>query len=744
MPELTGIVEDIIFRNEENGYTIFQLGCEDALETVVGTFPLLTQGEHIRVEGDWVQHKEYGVQFKASGFSIEQPKSLADIEAYLGSGQIKGVGPSLARAIVDVFGEQSLDILEMAPHRLTEVPGIGPVKAQQIADSYGKIKGMRESMLFLQKLDVSTKTAARIYKVYGDRTVEKLKINPYMLVDDVSGIGFKTADKIALKMGIEVDSPFRLTSGVRFVLSEAGNEGHMFLPKTTLIQTAASLLGAEPEHIQQAVITGVRERKLILTKVNDEEVVYLYTYYNAELQTANRICALQRSVQGLVEQDVSQELEEYEKEQGVTLAQRQKDAVRSAINNGILVITGGPGTGKTTTINCIISLFQRRGMKILLGAPTGRAAKRMSEATGQEAKTIHRLLEYTPKDEGFSYERNEENPLECDVCIIDEVSMVDIFLMKALLDALAPGTRLILVGDADQLSSVGAGNVLRDIINSGMLPVVRLNEIFRQAAQSYIVINAHRINNGEFPILNAKDKDFFFEPWENEHKTALAVLELCVKRLPNHFNLDPMKDIQVLCPQKKGECGVNNLNRLLQRVLNPPQFNKPEAVIGESIFRQGDKVMQIKNNYQQTWKRLMPDRTLQEGEGVYNGDIGYIEDIDPKSGTITIMFEDNRIAEYDFTTADNLMLAYAISVHKSQGCEFKVVVMPLAQGNPMLYTRNLLYTAITRAKQAVVLLGGRKVIEYMVRNNTIDKRNSALDLRLKSIIQTLKAEENTL
>ena len=692
-------------------------------------------GERIEVTGDWSEHRSYGMQFKASSYSIERPETLEDIEAYLASGLIKGVGPSTARAIVDVFGEASLDVLEFNPERLREIPGLGKSRAEKIAQSYAGVSGMRQSIMFLQKLGVSTAMAVKIHKHYGAETLERIKANPYQLVDDIDGVGFKSADKIARQLGLEHDSAFRTASGIRHILSEAGGEGNMFLPREELVERCAGLLEIEKAAVEDALESGILERRLITREVKGVAAVYLAPYYYAEVKVSASLMLLKNSAES-VSGNIDEDIKICEEETGIELAQGQREAVKAALSRGVAVITGGPGTGKTTAINCIIRIFTLKGKRVELAAPTGRAAKRMTEATGREARTIHRLLEYSPDDEGFKFARNAEAPLECDACIIDETSMVDIFLMKSLLDALKPGSCLVLVGDADQLPSIGAGNVLRDIIASGAVPVVRLSEIFRQAMESMIVVNAHRINRGEPPLLNVKGKDFFFESCADEYEAARNVVALCQSRLPSHFKAEPLKDIQVLCPQKRGECGVNRLNVLLQNALNPPAPFKNERAAGEYVFREGDKVMHIRNNYQLAFKRFNENGAVIKGEGVFNGDMGSIERIEPR-GDVTVRFEDGRECEYDQAALNDLMLAYAISVHKSQGCEFRVVVMPLWQGNPMLYTRNLLYTAVTRAREAVVLTGSKSMLGYMVNNNQLSERYSALDERLAAAERVL-------
>ena len=741
MEELTGTVEDIIFHNEQNGYTVFTIGCDDLLETVCGSFAALSEGQRVTVRGDWEQHREYGLQFKAVSYEIILPRTIDEIEQYLASGMIRGVGPSTARAIVDTFGEDALDIMEMAPQRLCEVPGIGRAKADQIAQSYAEIGGMRKTAMFLQRMGISNALAAKIMRAYGTGAEQTITVNPYQLVDDIDGVGFKTADMIAEKLGIAADDAFRVCGAMRYVLSQAGSDGNMFLPKRMLSERTQALIKVRGECVEDVMQKAFMEQRLVLRVYDGEDVVYLPSYYAAESQVAARLALLsRRSGDDLSNENLFGEIGQYEKEHGITLAPMQQEAIRTVMRHGVAVITGGPGTGKTTIINCMILLLKRRGLKVALCAPTGRAAKRMADATGEDAKTIHRLLEYQPQDnDAFAFSKGENEPLDCHVCIVDETSMIDIFLMKALLSALAPDTRLVLVGDADQLPSVGAGNVLRDMIDSEALPVVRLTEIFRQETGSLIVSNAHRINRGEMPDISNKSKDFFFESHPQAEDCAQAVLELCARRLPGHFGLDPMSGIQVLCPQKKGDCGVIALNKALQRVLNPPSRAKAECMAGETLFRQGDKVMQVRNNYQIKWSRA--DAQPAEGEGIFNGDMGFITEVHSGARSLTVAFEDGRVAEYDGSMLEDLMLAYAISVHKSQGCEFPVVVMPLVSGPQMLYTRNLLYTGVTRARRVVMLLGRRETVAFMVQNNLISKRYCALSQYLKNISEVFHGGE---
>ena len=727
MEKLTGSVYNVIYRNELNGYTVFELATDDELTVVCGSFASLSEGEYICVEGKWVTHKEYGLQFSATGYSAATPNTLAGIEEYLSSGIIRGIGPSTARAIVDVFGPDTLDVMEMAPSRLIEVPGIGKSKAETIAKSYAEVASLRQDTMFLQSLGLGNATCARIIKTYGAGLQMRIKANPYALIKDVEGIGFRIADGIAARLGIAKEDGYRISGGMNHVLKEAESEGHLFLPKTELIQRASRLLGVSENLVDTSIEAAVITRSLILQRQEDTEAVYLPILYKCQSNCAKRLVGLLGGAESLYKQS---HIASVQTQMGIELAPEQLQAVRLALENGVCVITGGPGTGKTTIIRCILSLLYRHGKKVALCAPTGRAAKRMTEATGADASTIHRLLDYSP-EEGFKVDR--DNPLDADALIVDEASMIDIYIMHALLDGLRPDCRLIIVGDADQLPSVGAGNVLRDIISSGVIPTVSLNQIFRQEEGSMIVLNAHLINSGKMPIINNKSKDFFFQECPDEESAAACVLSLCTKRLPSYFNLDPVRDIQVLCPQKKGACGVIRLNTLLQQALNPPCGKEFRA--GEYVLREGDKVMQIRNNYDVKWRRLTQNHVVEEGEGIFNGDIGYVHLID-KDG-VTVVFEDGKEATYDSGLADDLMLAYAISVHKSQGCEFRTVVMPLVSGPPMLYVRNLLYTGVTRARQTVMLVGRRQTVSQMVNNNTISKRYSYLAQLLKMLIAPL-------
>ncbi len=733
MVSVTGTVEGIIYRNDDNGYTVFVLSTSENFETVVGTFPLIREGDFITVFGLYTEHEVYGTQFKATSYEMATPKSLDDIEAYLSSGIIKGIGPKTARDIVDYFGEQALDIIEKTPEKLCLVQGIGQKKVETIRESYMEIADARRAVMFLQQYGVSAKMALKIFTRYGEQTVEKIQSNPYRLVSDIEGIGFLTADKMAGEMGVEKHSKYRINACIIHCLYEAGNEGHTYLPESVLIKKASMLLNIEEKLIKAQLLPMASEQTVIMRDIEGVRSVYHPNFFFAEAMVAGALVLLMDSLKGEKEQDINKEIDNYEKDKKLTLAQNQRQAVISAINNGISIITGGPGTGKTTTLDCILHLFRKRGVDISLAAPTGRAAKRMANATGEDAKTIHRLLEYSKLDEGgFVFKRNKENPLDAGVVIVDEASMIDIFLMQALMDGLKKGTRLILVGDSDQLASVGAGNVLGDMIDSKVFPTVRLNQIFRQSEESTIVTNAHKINNGINPAVNVKGGDFFLDRRFNENDICSTVVDLVKNRLPNKYGVSPFSDIQVLTPVKKGTTGVFNLNKVLQSALNPPQKSKKEHISGENIFRQGDKVMQIRNNYDRLWHLKEKYGNFIEGTGVFNGDSGIIKEIDTSSRELTVNFDDGRTSVYNFADLEELTLSYAISVHKSQGCEFPIVVMPLPVSNIRIMTRNLLYTAVTRAKKLVVLCGNDQAINFAVNNIDTQKRYSALNIRLKS------------
>ncbi len=725
MPEqLEAVIEETIFRNEENGYSVVQAKAGRESVTVVGTLPALAPGEQVLLSGSWTAHPQYGKQWKATACEIRKPTTLLGIERYLGSGLIRGVGPSTARLLVQAFGKNTLDVLSEYPERLTEVPGIGKKRAAQLAESFREQYAAREAMVFLQSYGVSPSLAVKISKAYGADAQRKIRENPYRLIDDIDGVGFLTADRIALSLGIPQDSEYRLRSGLKYVLQEAAaGEGHTFLPKPLLLERAARALRVEDGLLAHALDTLLFAREIIALDLDGQEALLLSGFFYAEKEIARYLKLLMGREEKIPEAQILEKIQQFEREHQMQFSENQRRAVSEAVRRGLVVITGGPGTGKTTIINCILWLL---GKDVLLAAPTGRAAKRMSEATGHEAKTLHRLLEFAG-DEGH-FQRDEQNPLDCGCVIVDEMSMVDVFLMRSLLVALKPGTKLILVGDADQLPSVGAGNVLGDILKSGVVPSVRLTDIFRQSEESLIVLNAHRINHGEPPILNRRDSDFFFERRPVPDEAAQAIVGLCARRLPAFLHSDaPARDIQVLAPTKKSGAGVYQLNALLQAALNPPAPWKKEIAYGETVFRTGDKVMHIRNNYQLPWKADGGE----EGEGVFNGDVGFVSAVDNQDRIVTVRFDDERTVEYDYQQLEELELAYCLSVHKSQGSEFPCVVMPVLGGPPRLLTRNLFYTALTRARKLVVLVGREDAIADMVRNNHIATRYTTLRQRLE-------------
>lgn len=734
--EFEGVIESIIYINESNGYTVARLKKDRDTVTIVGYLPLLNEGQTIKVSGQWMNHPEYGQQLKVESYSEIIPTSVAGIERYLSSGFIQGIGPVTAKKLVEKFGADTLDIIEYNPEKLTEVEGIGEKKAEAISASFQEQRELRNVMVFLQTYGISAGNSVKIYKKYGQDTISIIKENPYRLTVDIFGIGFKTADRIAQNLGIDRTSRYRLMAGIKYVLTEyCGSGGHTYLPTEILIEECSRLLDVPGDLLEDACVSLALNKEIAIENVDGGTAVYLMPFYYSELGVSKRMIELSSSAVESLKVDLDSELCDYENETGIELASQQKEAIKCAVEKGVVVITGGPGTGKTTIIKCIINIFEKRGMKVALAAPTGRAAKRMTEATGREAKTIHRLLElgYTEDEESMVFLKDDSDPLEADAVIIDEASMIDILLMNSLLKALVPGTRLIIVGDVDQLPSVGPGNVLRDIIKSGIIPVVYLTEIFRQSSESMIIVNAHRINKGEFPYLNEREKDFFFIDSRSQEEALNTILELVGDRIPKFKEgFEPKKHIQILTPMRKGVCGVYNLNNSIQNMINPPSNDKDEKKVRDYVFRTGDKVMQIKNNYNIEWVR--PGRSDNEGTGVFNGDLGYIEYIDNENGVLSVIFDDDRRVLYDFSNIDELELAYAVTVHKSQGSEFPVVIMPAVWGPPMLMTRNLLYTGVTRARELVVIVGSRQVLAGMISNNRIIKRYSGLDSRMKKLV----------
>jgi len=729
---IEGIIDDIIYKNEANGYTVCDIAAGKQVVTAVGYMPFINEGETIKATGRWVKHPDYGDQFKVESYEKILPQTADNIEKYLASGIIKGVGPATAAKIVQKFGSSALEIISNEPQRLAEIKGISLEKALNIGQALNEQKGLRDVVMFLQEYGISPSVCVKIHRAYADMAVARIRENPYRLCEDVFGIGFKTADRIAMKLGIDPASRFRIRSGIKYVLSRAASNGHTYLPEDVLREYTTQLLGTKDIDIEDALISLIFDKAVQVERSSSASRVYLSSFYTAEQGVCKRLLELAGTIYNRNTDELDVKIGRFETEEGLQLDRMQREAVREAMVNGLMVITGGPGTGKTTIIKCIIRLLMEDGHKIALAAPTGRAAKRMTETTGFEAKTIHRLLEigYTTDESELVFQRNEENPVEADVVIIDEMSMVDILIMYHLLKAVPPGARVILVGDADQLPSVGAGSVLMDILDCSCIKKVKLTEIFRQAGESMIIVNAHRINKGEPPILNAKDKDFFFLSRNNQESILRTVIDLCSRRLPETYGLDPLRDIQVLSPAKKGPAGVINLNTELQKALNPPDKRKAEKASRSYILREGDRVMQIKNNYSLRWERS--DNPYIDGTGVFNGDMGTIIRIDEEEMKIRVLFDDDRIAEYDFSMLDEVEPCFAVTIHKSQGSEFPVVVMPVFPGPEILMTRNLLYTAVTRAKKMVVLVGDEEALYKMIGNKRETLRYSGLSDKLKS------------
>lgn len=736
MAEIQGTVEDIVFHNEENGYIVAKIDADDDCVTIVGFIPFIVEGQKLRLQGQWVNHPSFGKQFKVESCEEVLPNSLIGIERYLASGVISGIGPVTAKKIVEKFGEKALDVLDNEIHRLKEIEGIGEKKVGIIIESYGKQREVKNIMVFLQTYGVTPNQCVKIHKRFGSKSIEIVKENPYILTQEISGIGFKTADKIARSLGVEINSPYRIQSGINYIINEFCALGNTYMPLENLLKEGKEILGVTEEDIEKNVLEGTIEGKIKVEVVEGKNCVFTIPYYYCELGVTKKIITLAYSKYDDIKMNIEKEIEEFEEQHNIKFASSQIEAIKGAVENGIEVITGGPGTGKTTIINCIIQILEKYGMKVYMGAPTGRAAKRMTEATGKEAKTIHRLLEIGfTGDDDVDFPKDETGALECDVVIIDEASMIDIMLANNLFKAVSIGTRVIIVGDVDQLPSVGPGNVLKDIIESNCVKVVRLKDIFRQAQESMIVVNAHKINNGEMPILNGKDKDFYFIKSEEPNDTLQLVIDLIHKRLPN-FNKkwNSIQHIQVLTPMRKGVLGVVNLNKELQTILNPKSKYKKEKEYKDMIFRVGDKVMQTKNNYSLKWIRIKGEGE-KEGLGVFNGDVGYVKEIDEENNNVSVLFDDERVVIYDNVFLDELDLAYAITIHKSQGSEFPVVIIPAFMGPPLLMNKNLLYTAITRAKQMVVIVGSIKAVKFMISNNRGFERYSALKWRIEDILK---------
>ena len=734
MEKLAGYVEHIIYRNTDNGYTVLNLVSGEDEITCVGIFSTIAEGENIEATGDYTDHPTYGTQFKVVSFEEKAPEDQEAIERYLGSGAIKGIGLAMAARIVRRFKEDTFRIIEEEPERLAEVKGISERKAMEIASQVNEKRDLRQAMIFLQQFGITMNLAVKIYNKYGQEVYGILKENPYRLADDIEGVGFRTADDIAAKAGIRTDSDFRVRSGILYTLLQASGEGHTFLPQEELTAKTSELLGIDKDIIEKNYMDLSIDRKIIMKQSGEQTQIYSASFYYMEANTATMLRELDIAYD-VADAEIEQRIHNIEKQTGMQLDEHQVQAVKEAVRNGLLVITGGPGTGKTTTINTIIRYFEMEGMDIFLAAPTGRAAKRMSETTGFEARTIHRMLELNGGMEGSAgFERNEKNPLETDLVIIDEMSMVDITLMNSLLKAIAPGTRLILVGDINQLPSVGPGSVLKDIIQSEAFNVVMLTKIFRQASTSDIIVNAHKINRGEEVSLDNKSMDFFFLKRYEADIIINVVLQLVKQKLPKFVDATPY-DIQVLTPMRKGLLGVERLNGILQQYLNPPDKSKREKEHGDMVFREGDKVMQTKNNYQLEWEICTKfGLTVDKGMGIFNGDMGIITEINDFAETMTVEFDEGRKVEYSYKLLDELELAYAITIHKSQGSEYPAVVIPLLSGPSMLMNRNLLYTAVTRARKCVTLVGNDTTFNQMIQNTSQQKRYSGLCDRIRESV----------
>ncbi len=740
MEQIEGIVEDIIYCNSENWYTICVIRSGRQQITIVGNMPQLAVGENITAKGNWTNHQIYGKQLKVESFERSLPTTTDSLLKYLSSGVIKGIGEVTAKRIIKKFGEETIKVLQFEPKRLSEIKGISAAKALQIGQFFMEQEQIRQTIMFLQKYGISITYAVKVWKKFGSNSIDVIKRNPYRLTDEEINIGFKIADRVAISLGIDSQSQFRIMSGIEYVLSKAVQNGHVYLPSDILVSHTSSLLNTVSEVVENALSKMTFEESIYIENTFDESRVYLSTFYKAEQNVSKKLNILMNSTPKKEVANLDEVLQKVEGNLNIEYTKEQLQSIQLSATESILVITGGPGTGKTTLIKGIISMFENSDMKIALAAPTGRAAKRMTEATGKDAKTIHRLLEtaFSIDDAHREFKKNEQDPIEADVIIIDEVSMVDILLMNSLLKAVEQGTRLILVGDVDQLPSVGPGSVLYDIIESQSIETIRLNKIFRQAEESIIVVNAHRINKGQLPEENALSEDFFFVSRNNPQSTSSAILELCTTRIPEKYGLDSIRDIQVLSPSKKGDAGVHSLNTALQQRLNPPQEGLKEKSYRNVVFRENDRVMQIKNNYSLPWVIFEDGKQSTHGDGVFNGDMGIIREIDLKNSSLSVLFDDGKLVEYDFDILDELEHSYAITVHKSQGSEFPAVVIALSNIPPMLRCRNILYTAVTRARDLVILVGYRKTMEQMVSDITKRERYTSLKDRL---IEQLKPME---
>ena len=726
LDEINGTVEEISFRNEQSGFTVMELDVHDELVIAVGVLPPVNSGEEVHMYGHWTTHPKFGRQFAAESCESRMPSGASAILRYLSSGAVKGIGPSTASKMVEAFGDRTLEIIENEPLRLAEIRGISKNKAEQISEDFRSHFGLREAMAFLGRYHINPNQALAVWKRFGAGCIELIKDDPYVLCADDLHIGFERVDAIAMSMQKSPDSGRRITAGLNYVLSHNLGNGHTCLPKEKLLDTAASLLEIERDAVAEQLETAIDENDFMQDEIDGTAFIFLPYIYEAELYCAGRIATMAMCPAEPVK-NYARQMDLIESMTGITYDALQTEARDAAMNKGLLVLTGGPGTGKTTTLNAIIQLLEIYGHKVAIAAPTGRAAKRITEITGHEAKTIHRLLEVEwGENDTQSFARNDKNPLDCDALIVDEVSMTDILLFQSLLRAVRFGCRLVLVGDSDQLPSVGAGNVLGDLIQSERVPVVALTEVFRQAQKSAIIMNAHRIVNGEMPQLDLLDNDFFFLPLREKEKITQTVSDLCFTRLPDAYGFNPLKDIQVLCPGRKGELGTIELNRVLQQRFNPQYQKRPEIKVNGVVFRQGDKIMQVKNNYNVEWTK--DDGT--EGTGIYNGDVGMLEEIDKLRGLLKVRFDD-RTALYSIDNADELEHAYAITVHKSQGSEFPAVIIPMYPMAPQLCYRNLLYTAVTRARSILIMVGHKQVALQMARNQKKTLRYSALDVFLR-------------
>lgn len=732
--EKLGYITDIIYYNEENGYTIAVVETDSEEFTAVGYLPGAKPGRRFTFYGEWKVHSSYGEQFAFKDVKEEMPETDRGIEMFLGSGAIKGVGKKVAATIVDKFGDDTFRVIEEEPERLTEISGIGKQKAAAIGQSFKEHKEFAEVTLYFSQYGISAKAAMKLYAEYGSATIDIINEDPYVMVDDIFGVGFKTADKIAAKMGTDPNSEGRIKSGIKYILWNYINDGSTYVPRDKLVEHAVELLDVSSHDIKDIIDQLSLETEIMTVDLDGTTACFIAPYYNAERAICTELRRLENSNLKIITGEFENLIKATESETGIVLSDKQKNAVIQSFNHGVFVITGGPGTGKTTIINSIMDILNHCSFKTAIAAPTGRAAKRITETSGYEASTIHRLLEYyysEHKDE-MEFGRNKNNPLELDAIVIDEASMVDVMLMKSLLEAIPDGTRLIMVGDSDQLPPVGAGNVLSDMLKSEVIASDKLTEIFRQAEESLIVVNAHRINKGEYPYYNEEGKDFFLLKRNGERKILESIIQLCTTRLHKFYeNFDPVRDVQILTPVKKGMLGSYNLNSELQKVLNPPAPGVNEKKIGDRIFREGDKVMQMKNNYNLVWKDR---RDFSEGEGVFNGDVGYISSIDTEFNVMTIIYDDSKYVEYDLTGLDEVETAYAITVHKSQGSEFPAVIMPISFFPPALATRNLIYTAVTRGREDVILVGSEDRLNAMVDNNLIRERYSALDVWLRDYL----------